>query len=186
MRRLWDRREGWKGGRGYHTIGSPTRSSTGRRGPCRVWFVTITHKVVQISQQTRKVGYDMESVSSAQTIEKDWLLLERWCGLATHVDTHVVCHGRQNGLMKTQNSSSCPYTITLISNLLLDEDSNLLLDEGGIHMCGRSGLYSLQPVFVSGVWVSIKGVWPPQLQLQWTPDLVFVYYYLWIDKARAK
>jgi len=70
----------------------------------------------------------VESVSSAQTIEKGWLLLGKMCVGWQHAH-----HGRYNALMKALNCSSCPYTIALISNLLIDE--------AGILMCGSSGLH---------------------------------------------
>ena len=52
-------------------------------------------------------------------------------------------HGRQNALMKALHSSGRPYTIALVSNLFLDE--------GSIHMCGRIGLHKFQPVLVGCV-----------------------------------
>ena len=52
---LWERRGGWKGGRGCSTFGSPTSSSAGRRGSCCVCSVAFGRMVVQISQQGREV-----------------------------------------------------------------------------------------------------------------------------------
>ena len=53
---VWERRGGWKGGRGCSTIGSPTSSSAGRRGSCCVCSVAFGRMVVQVSQQQRKVA----------------------------------------------------------------------------------------------------------------------------------
>jgi hypothetical protein len=52
-RRLWKRGGRWKGGRGCRTIRS---ASAGRRGSHSVCIVAFARKVVQISQQTRKVA----------------------------------------------------------------------------------------------------------------------------------
>ena len=54
-RRLWKRGGGWKGGRGCRTITSTTSASACRRVSRCVCFVAFARKVVQISQQTRKV-----------------------------------------------------------------------------------------------------------------------------------
>jgi hypothetical protein len=51
--KLWEIGGRWKGGRGCLTIGSPTSTSVGRRGPrCVRFFVPFVHVVVHISQQT--------------------------------------------------------------------------------------------------------------------------------------
>jgi hypothetical protein len=52
---VWERRGGWKGGRGCSTIGSPTSSSDGRWESCCVCSVVFGRMVVQVSHQQRKV-----------------------------------------------------------------------------------------------------------------------------------
>ncbi len=56
---------------------------------------------------------------------------------------------------------ACPYTIVLISNLLIDE--------GGILMLVNSGLHRLQPVFVCCVK---EGVYDPKIAVTTDPWLV--------------
>jgi hypothetical protein len=98
--------------------------------------LTFTHNVVQITQQRRKVTDGVSVISpnnrkNLTFVGQDVVVRER------------TCHGRQNVLMKTLYSSGRPYTITLIRNLLLNE--------GNVHVCGRSGLQKFQPVLVDSV-----------------------------------
>ena len=124
-RMLWERRGGWKGGRDCRTIGSPTSSSAGRRGSCCVCSVSFGRMFVQVSQQQRKVT-DGVSVICPNNRKR-----------LTFVGQDVVgreceCSGGQNALMKALHSSGRPDTIAV--------GSNLLLDEGSIHVRDRSGL----------------------------------------------
>ena len=90
-------------------------------------------KVVQISQQRRKVT-DGVSVICPNNRERLTFVGQDAVG------RQRARHGRLNALMKALHSSGRPYTIALISNLLLDE--------GSIHMCDSSRLHKLRPVLV--------------------------------------
>jgi hypothetical protein len=48
--RLWNRGGRWEGGRGWYTITSSTKVSSGRRGPCYTCFVSVVGMVVQVVQ----------------------------------------------------------------------------------------------------------------------------------------
>ncbi len=58
------------GDRGYHTIGSPTTTSVGRRGPRCVRFVSFVRVVVHISQQALKIT---DRVSVIRPHNRKWL-----------------------------------------------------------------------------------------------------------------
>ena len=131
----WERRGGWKGERGCHTIRIIVSASAGRRGSYCV-FVAVALKVVHVGQQTRKVT-DRVSVVCPNNRKR-----------LTFVGQDVVgCqyahHGRQNALMKALHSSGRPYTVVMIGNLFIDE--------GGILMRDCRGLHRLQPVLVPRV-----------------------------------
>jgi hypothetical protein len=123
----WERRGGRKGGRGCRTIGDFTSSSAGRRGSCRVCSVFLPCEVVQISQQRRKVT---DGVSVIGTNNRKGLTFVG----QDAVGRQHARHGGQGALMTALHSSGRPYTIALISNLLLDE--------GIIVTCGHNGLHS--------------------------------------------
>jgi hypothetical protein len=127
-RRLWERGGRWEGGRGCRTIRSSTKASAGRRGSCCVCFVRM---VVPISQQTRKIT-DRVSVICPHN-RKGLTFVEQ-----DAVGWQHARHGRQNELIKALHCSSCPYTIFLISLLLIDER--------GILMRSSRRLHLLQPV----------------------------------------
>ena len=107
-RMLWERRGGWKGGRGCVTIGSPTSSSVGHRGSCRVCSVFLCRKVVQISQQTRKVTDGVSVINpnnrkSLTFVGEDVFSRQCVSWMAKCLDEDTVpcrsskprCHGRQ-------------------------------------------------------------------------------------------
>jgi hypothetical protein len=74
---------------------------------------------------SKKGRSQVESVASAHTIGKGWCLQDA-------VGWQHAYHGRQNALMKALNCSSCPYTIFLISNLLIDEGGSCVAAVGCI------------------------------------------------------
>ena len=104
-----------------------------------LWRLLVKCKVVYISQQTvaRKVA-DRASVVCPNNRQRLTFVGQDAVGWQQHAQ-----HGVPNALMKTLYLARCPDTIFV--------RSHLFVDEGGILMCGISGLHRLQPVSVCGV-----------------------------------
>ena len=135
-RRPWERGGRWEGGRGCRTIRSPTSTSVGRRGPSCVCFVAVAHKIVYVSQQTRKVA-DRVSVICPNN-RKGLTFVGR-----DAVGWDHARHGRQNALILALDLTRCPDTLFI--------GSNLYVEESGVFMRSISRLHRLQPGLVSRI-----------------------------------
>ncbi len=129
------------------TIGSPTGTSTGRRGLCCVRPVASGGMVVHVSQQRRKVA-DRVSVICPSNRKRQTFVGQDAVGRQSARSR------RQDALMEALNNAGRQHPIL--------EISNLCVDKGGILMRGRRGLHRLKPVSVYGVGVTIESVSGPQ------------------------
>ena len=147
-RMVWEKRGGWKGGRGCSTIGSPTSSSTGRPGLCCVRSVAFGRMVVHVSQQRRKIADGVSVICPNNR--------KRLTFVGQDAVRRQSAHSRrQYALMEALNNAGRPHPILVISNHCVDE--------GGILMRGRRGLHRLKPVSVCGVGVTLESVCGPQI-----------------------
>jgi hypothetical protein len=155
-RRPWERGGRWEGGRGSHTIRSPTSTSVGRRGPCCVCFVSFGRVVVHISQQTLKIT-DRVSVIHPHNRKGIPFVGQ------DDVDGQRTRHGELNVLKETLHFPSCPYTVFF--------GNNLYVDEGDIFRGDSSGMYPFQSVLVNCVRTTIKSIWGPQRSCRYNGPL---------------
>ena len=144
---VWERRGRWKGGRGCSTIGSPTGTSTGRRGLCCFRPVSSGGMVVHVSQQRRKVADGVSDICPNNKKRQTFV----GQGAVRRQSTRS---RRQYAFMETLNNDSRPHPILVIINLCVDE--------GGILLEGHRGLHRLKTVSVYVLGVTIESVSDPQ------------------------